>query len=88
MCPPPNEDDAGRHPVEVQEIFALRQPVGPGELQRPRHRAGSDQHAAADQAVIADGERGGVDEARAPMNLLDADLRPRLLGALRRRVDH
>ena len=66
---------------------ACRQPIGPGELQRRRDGAGGDQHAAPDQAIVADGEGGRVDEARAPVKLLDADLCRRLLGTLRRRVD-
>jgi len=85
--PAADEHDAGRHPVDVQEVFACRQPIGPGELQWRRHGAGGDQHAPADQAIVADGERGRVNEARPPVKLLDADLCPRLLGTLGRRVD-
>jgi hypothetical protein len=83
-----HEDDVGRKVLEIEELIAGGQPFGTGKFQGHRRGAGSDEHATTDQAVVADGQRGGAHEPGAAVKLLDPDPGPGLLGPLRRLVDH
>ncbi len=85
--PAPHEHDARRQPIEVQEVLARREPLGAGESERRGHGARRDEDAPSRQPIIADRQRRRAHEAGPTVELLDAHLRPRLLGALGCRID-
>ncbi len=81
-----HEHQPRRQRVQLEELLARRQQLGPGERQGPRHGAGGDQHALAGEALLADREGRRSDEAGAAVEHLHPGPRPGLLGPRGHRI--